>query len=61
MKKITVTKSSMPSYEEFAEKIKPLWDSKWLTNMGVYHKELEEKLKIFLDVLILNLPSISFE
>lgn len=40
----------MPSYEEYIEAIKPLWDSKWLTNMGVYHKELEEQLKEYLDV-----------
>lgn len=50
MQRINVTQSSMPSYEEFVEKIKPLWESKWLTNMGMYHKELEEKLKIFLKV-----------
>lgn len=50
MKKIMVTKSSMPSYEEFIEKIKPLWDSKWITNMGTYHKKLEAELKDFLKV-----------
>ncbi len=55
MKKITVTQASMPPYEEFIEKIKPLWDSKWITNMGVYHKELEQKLKDYLDVPCLSL------
>ncbi len=50
MEKITVTRSSMPSYEEFIEKIKPLWDTKWLTNMGTYHRELEQKLKEYLGV-----------
>ncbi len=50
MKKITVTKSSMPPYEEFIQKIKPLWDSKWLTNMGIYHKELEQALQEYLQV-----------
>lgn len=55
MKKITVTKSSMPPYEEFIEKIKPLWESKWLTNMGTYHKELEQKLKDYLRVSYLSL------
>lgn len=55
MKKITVTKTSMPSYEEFIKKIKPLWDSKWLTNMGAYHNELEEKLKEYLRVSHLSL------
>lgn len=53
--KILVTQSSMPSYEEYIEAIKPLWDSRWLTNMGTYHKELEEKLKNYLDVPELSL------
>lgn len=48
--KILVTKSSMPLYEEYIEAIKPLWDSHWLTNMGTYHKQLEEELKKYLDV-----------
>ena len=34
-----VTRSSMPPYDEYIEKIKPLWESAWLTNMGVLHKE----------------------
>ncbi len=53
--KITVTKTSMPSYEDYIEKIKPLWESKWLTNMGTYHKELEVKLKEYLEVPYLSL------
>ena len=40
----------MPDYEEYIEAIKPLWDSKWLTNMGTYHKQLEAELKEYLDV-----------
>lgn len=55
MKTITVTKSSMPPYEDFIEKIKPLWDSRWLTNMGTYHKELEKRLKDYLHVPYLSL------
>ena len=43
--KILVTKSSMPSIEEYIEEIKPLWDSHWLTHMGVKHKNLEKELK----------------
>ena len=54
-KKILVTQSSMPPYEEYIEAIKPLWDSHWLTNMGVYHKELEKQLKEYLDVEELSL------
>ena len=53
--KILVTRSSMPSYEEYIEAIKPLWDSHWLTNMGIYHKQLEEELKKYLDVPELSL------
>lgn len=53
--KILVTQSSMPPYEEYIEAIKPLWDSHWLTNMGKYHKELEEKLRVYLDVPELSL------
>ncbi len=48
--RILVTQSSMPPYDEFIQAIRPLWDSCWLTNMGAYHKELEIKLKEYLDV-----------
>lgn len=50
-----VARSSMPPYEEYIEAIRPLWDSHWITNMGTYHKELEEKLRIYLDVPGLSL------
>lgn len=53
--KIMVTQSSMPPYEEYIEAIKPLWDSHWLTNMGCYHCQLEERLKEYLDVKELSL------
>lgn len=55
MDKITVTKASMPSYEEFIEKIKPLWETKWLTNMGTYHDQLEKGLEEFLQVPYISL------
>ncbi len=44
IKPIQVTRSSMPSFEEYIEEIKELWDSHWLTNMGVKHKQLEVEL-----------------
>lgn len=53
--KILVTQSSMPPYEEYIEAIKPLWESHWLTNMGTYHRELEEELKQYLGVPELSL------
>lgn len=47
---INVTKSSMPSYEEYCEEIKSIWDTVHLTNMGPKHNELKEKLKSYLKV-----------
>ncbi len=55
MNRINVTRSSMPPYEEFAEAIKPLWESHWITNMGKYHKELEAELRDYLAVPELSL------
>ena len=45
-----VTQPSMPSYEEYIEAIKPLWENHWLTNMGEYHQKLEKELKKYLGV-----------
>lgn len=50
MTKILVTRSSMPSYEEYCEEIKDLWESHWLTNMGVKHKKLQEELEAYLGI-----------
>ncbi len=47
-KEILVTKASMPSYEEFIEEIKPIWDTAWMTNMGEFHDRLKEQLKTYL-------------
>lgn len=49
-KKILVTCSSMPDFDEYVNEIKTMWDSHWLTNMGPKHKELQEKLKEYLGV-----------
>ena len=55
MKKILVTRSSMPPYEEYTEAIRDIWDTHWLTNMGKYHNELEKQLKEYLGVNGLSL------
>lgn len=47
---ILVTRSSMPSYEEYCKEIKELWESHWLTNMGVKHKQLQAELIKYLEV-----------
>ena len=54
-KQINVTRSSMPSFEEYTEEIQDLWDSRWLTNSGAKHQKLEKELLAYLDV-----PYISF-
>lgn len=46
---ILVTRSSMPDFEEYCEEIRKLWDSRWLTNMGVKHQELQKALERFLN------------
>ena len=50
MKQILVTRSSMPTFEEYCDEIKDLWDTRWLTNMGVKHKELQAELESYLGV-----------
>ena len=37
-KKILVTKSFLPPFEEYAEEIRGLWDTHWITNMGEEHE-----------------------
>ncbi len=47
---INVTRSSMPSYEEYCEEIKTIWDNVHLTNMGPIHNKLKTELKEYLKV-----------
>lgn len=50
MKKILVTRTSMPPFEEYINEIKDIWESHWLTNMGPKHNQLENELKEYLKV-----------
>ncbi len=52
---VLVTRSSLPPLEEYAEMLKPLWDSAWLTNMGQYHKQFAARIKEYLGVSSLEL------
>lgn len=47
---INVTCSSMPPFEEYINEIKELWDSHWLTNMGVKHRKFQTQLEHYLGV-----------
>jgi len=48
--KILVTKSSMPTFEEYIDEIKDMWETHWLTNMGEKHQRLIAELAKYLCV-----------
>ena len=52
---IFVTRSSMPSLEEYVNEIKDIWQSHWLTNMGVKHQQLQKDLIDYMGVEKLDL------
>lgn len=47
---ITVTSPLLPDLGEFNEMLKDIWESKWITNMGQFHKQLENALADYLHV-----------
>ena len=49
-KLITVTSPLLPDLTEFNELLKDIWNRKWITNNGHYHKELEKELAAYLKV-----------
>lgn len=49
MSRINVTRSSMPPFEEYLEVLRPVWESRWLSNRGVISKEFEKALRRYLD------------
>ena len=54
-KTIYVTQPVLPPLEEFYPYLEQIWESKWLTNAGPFHKELETKLADYLGVAQLAL------
>lgn len=48
--KIFVTQPYLPPLEEFMPYLEQLWKSKWLTNAGPFHRQLEEALADYLGV-----------
>ena len=55
MDKITVTSPLLPNLDEFHEILKEIWASKWITNMGQFHKQLEQALCEYLKVPYISL------
>jgi dTDP-4-amino-4,6-dideoxygalactose transaminase len=56
-KNIYVTQPQMPPLEEFLPYLEKIWESKWLTNAGPFHQQLEFALSEYLGVEHLSLFS----
>ena len=61
---INVTKPFLPSFEEYTEYLKGIWERNWLTNNGPLVNDLELKLKEYLGInhlLFLNNGTIAIQ
>ena len=54
-KLITVTSPLLPNLDDFNEMLKQIWESKWITNNGSFHKQLEKELAAYLKVPYISL------
>ncbi len=54
-KQITVTSPLLPNREEFNKFLQEIWESKWITNNGCFHQELERALCEYLKVPYISL------
>lgn len=52
---ITVTSPLLPDLDEFNGLLREIWDSKWITNNGSFHKRLETALCEYLKVPYISL------
>lgn len=52
---ITVTSPLLPDLGEFNAMLKEIWASKWITNNGSFHKQLEKELAAYLKVPYISL------
>lgn len=52
---ILVTSPLLPNLEEFNQYLQQIWDSKWITNNGSFHQQLEKALAEYLGVEYLSL------
>lgn len=53
--KITVTSPLLPNIDDFYALLKQVWESKWITNNGSFHKQLEQELAAYLKVPYVSL------
>lgn len=54
-KLITVTSPLLPNLDDLNEMLKQIWASKWITNNGSFHKQLEKELAAYLKVPYISL------
>lgn len=54
-KLITVTSPLLPNLDDFNSLLKEIWSSKWITNNGSFHKQLEKELAVYLKVPYISL------
>ena len=54
-KQITVTSPLLPDLDEFNLMLKEIWDRKWITNNGSFHRQLEKALAEYLKVPYISL------
>ena len=52
---ITVTSPLLPNLDEFQKLLEQIWESKWITNNGSFHQQLEEALCKYLGVPYISL------
>ena len=52
---LTVTTPLLPDLDEFSQMLKEIWESKWITNNGQFHQQLEEALCAYLKVPYISL------
>ncbi len=52
---ITVTSPLLPDKEEFVRLLSEIWESKWITNNGRFHQQLEKELAEYLKVPYISL------
>ncbi len=52
---ITVTAPLLPDLDDFHAELKKIWASKWITNNGSFHQQLEKELAAYLKVPFISL------
>ena len=54
-KPILVTSPLLPNLEDFNNYLRQIWDSRWITNNGFFHQQLEHELAEYLGVEYISL------